>query len=87
MTGVTIYTSMLCGYCSAAKRLLNGKGIEFNEIDVTMRPKVRAEMTTRANGCTSVPQIFIDDRHIGGYNDLVALDRDGNLDPLLRTNN
>jgi len=80
---IEIYTSPLCGYCHAAKRLLNEKGVSFAEIDVAADPKRRQEMMGRAQGRHTVPQIFIDDAHIGGYDDIAALDRNGKLDPLL----
>jgi len=80
---VEIYTSSLCGYCSAAKRLLEQKGIAFHEIDVTFDPETRRAMTLRANGRTSVPQIFVNGEAIGGCDDLYALERAGNLDALL----
>lgn len=83
MAQIQIYTSMWCPYCTMAKRLLNGKGAEFEEIDVTMNAHERAKMVDRAGGKTSVPQIFIDDVHIGGCDELHALDGDGGLDPLL----
>ena len=83
MSGVTIYTAALCGYCSAAKRLLHDKGVEFAEIRVTLSPDLRKEMSQRANGRTSVPQIFIGDRHVGGCDDLMTLERQGELDALL----
>jgi glutaredoxin 3 len=83
MARVEIYTRMFCGYCTAAKGLLGRKGIEFEEYDITLGGPKRAEMLQRANGRTSVPQIFIDDVHVGGSDDLHALDRDGRLDPML----
>lgn len=83
MAKVVIYTSALCGYCHAAKRLLGEKGVAFDEIDVTFKPDARAQMRERAAGRSSVPQIFIDDVHIGGCDDLYALDSAGKLDPLL----
>ena len=83
MAKVEIYTSMLCGYCHAAKRLLKERGASFTEYDVGMDFEKRAKMTERAGGRTSVPQIFIDDRHIGGCDDLYDLDRAGGLTPLL----
>ncbi|MBR9841567.1 MAG: glutaredoxin 3 [Rhodobacteraceae bacterium] len=83
MKDVEIYTSPLCGFCHAAKRLLNSKGVEFNEIDVWQSPERKPEMIQRANGGRTVPQIFIGDVHVGGCDELYALDRDGKLDPLL----
>lgn len=83
MAKVEIYSSKLCGFCYAAKSLLKGKGVDYKEIDVTFRPGRRGEMMRRANGRHSVPQIFIDDVHVGGCDDLVALDRAGRLDSML----
>lgn len=83
MTTVEIYTSPLCGYCHAAKRLLTGKGVPFDEIDVMGKPETWRAMTRRASGRRTVPQIFVGDRHVGGYDDLSALERAGRLDPLL----
>lgn len=83
MKPIEIYTSPLCGYCHAAKRLLNQKGLSFSEIDVLMQPSRKKEMVQRAGGRTSVPQIFIGETHVGGYDDISALERAGKLDPLL----
>lgn len=83
MPPVTIYTKGWCPYCSAAKDLLREKGVAFNEIEVTGREAERAEMMKRSGGRTSVPQIFIGDRHVGGCDDLYGLDRRGELDALL----
>ncbi|MBZ4689539.1 MAG: glutaredoxin 3 [Cereibacter changlensis] len=83
MKPVEIYTTPLCGYCHAAKRLLGAKGVAFTEIDVSRDPALRAAMTKRANGGRTVPQIFIGDKHVGGSDDLHALDDAGKLDPLL----
>ena len=83
MASVEIYTSPTCGYCHAAKRLLAQKGVNFNEVDVARHPERRPEMMERANGRRTVPQIFIDGRHVGGCDDLYALDAQGKLDPLL----
>lgn len=80
---VTIYTTMLCPYCHRAKHLLKRKGVTYNEIDVTLRPQERAVMRDRAGGRHTVPQIFIGERHVGGCDDLYALDIDGRLDELL----
>jgi glutaredoxin 3 len=79
---VVIYTTGLCGYCASAKALLHKKGAQFTEIRVDKEKGMRAEMEQRA-GRTSVPQIFIGGRHIGGFDDMVELDQDGELDPLL----
>ena len=83
MAKVEIYTSMLCGYCHAAKRLLKERGAQFVEYDVGCDGEKRAGMTERAGGKTTVPQIFIDGRHVGGCDELYALDRTGELAPLL----
>jgi glutaredoxin 3 len=83
MVKVEIYTKFLCPYCTRAKSLLASKGVEVVEYDISMGGPKRAEMIQRANGRTTVPQVFIDDRHIGGSDDLAALDRAGGLDPLL----
>lgn len=83
MQPVTIYTSPLCGFCHAAKRLLKSKNVEFNEIDVMMKPAKKQEMMARANGRHTVPQIFFGDIHVGGCDDLFDLERGGKLDPLL----
>ena len=83
MKSVEIYTSPLCGYCHAAKRLLTQKGISFSEVDVLVDPTRKPEMIQRANGGRTVPQIFVGDTHVGGCDDLFALERDGKLDPLL----
>ena len=83
MAKVEIYTKMLCPYCSRAKRLLSDKGVAFEEYDITMGGPKRAEMLDRAQGGSTVPQIFIGETHVGGYDDMAALDRHGELDPLL----
>ncbi|MCB1481184.1 MAG: glutaredoxin 3 [Rhodobiaceae bacterium] len=83
MKDVTIYTQALCGYCTAAKRLLERKGAQFTEIDVTFDPEKRAVMRERAGGRNSAPQIFIGETHVGGCDDLYELDERGGLDPLL----
>lgn len=84
MAHIEIYSSGFCGYCHRAKRLLASKGVAFEEIDVDMDFAKRREMSARAGGRTSVPQIFIDGKHVGGCDDLHALDRQGDLDALLR---
>jgi glutaredoxin 3 len=83
MAKVEIYTRDWCGYCARAKRLLSERGAEFAEYNVGDDAAALQAMQTRAPGRTSVPQIFIDDRHIGGCDDLVALDGAGQLEPLL----
>lgn len=83
MKNVEIYTSPLCGFCHAAKRLLKSKGVEFLEIDVWRNPERKPEMIQRANGGRTVPQIFVGDVHVGGCDELYALEREGKLDPLL----
>jgi glutaredoxin 3 len=80
---VIVYSQPFCGYCSAAKRLLQQKGVEVAEVDVMVEAGRRAEMVERSGGRRTVPQIFIDGRHVGGYDDLSALDRSGELDRLL----
>ena len=83
MQPVEIYTSPLCGFCHAAKRLLTQKGVNFAEVDIARQPEKRAEMMQRANGGRTVPQIFVGDTHVGGCDDLFALERAGKLDALL----
>ncbi|MEO1329804.1 MAG: glutaredoxin 3 [Pseudomonadota bacterium] len=80
---VEIYTSPFCPYCIMAKRLLGQKEVSFHEIDVTRTEGAKPEMIERAGGKRTVPQIFIEDRHIGGCDELYSLDRAGELDPLL----
>ncbi|WP_457797756.1 glutaredoxin 3 [Methylocystis sp. S23] len=83
MARIEIYTTPTCPYCIAAKKLLTQKGAAFEEISVAGDPEGRAAMTARAGGRATVPQIFVDGRHIGGCDDLYALDGEGGLDPLL----
>lgn len=83
MNSVEIYTSPTCGFCHAAKRLLDQKGVNFSEVNVNAQPQKRAEMVQRANGRRTVPQIFIGRTHIGGCDELYALERAGKLDGLL----
>lgn len=83
MAKIEIYSSPLCGYCHAAKRLLTKKGVAFEELNVLTSPEKRTEMMGRTGGRTSVPQIFIDGQHIGGSDELHELDFDGDLDPML----
>ena len=80
---ILVYSTPFCGYCAAAKRLLTAKGAEYTEIDVMMDPERRQEMLAKSGGLRTVPQIFIDGRHIGGFDELNALDKAGGLDPLL----
>jgi glutaredoxin 3 len=84
MPEITIYTKRWCPFCSAAKDLLDEKGAAYTEVDVEGKPEARREMIQKAGGRTTVPQIFIGDRHVGGCDDLYALDGQGQLDPLLR---
>ena len=84
MATVEVYSSMLCGFCYRAKKLLEQKGVSFTEIDVMVHPSRRAEMVARSGGRSSVPQIFIDGRHIGGCDDLYALEASHKLDSLLQ---
>ena len=81
---VEIYTTLFCPFCIRAKQLLDSKGVMYYETDVTTRLSLREAMTKRAGGRTSVPQIFIGGQHIGGCNDLLALERSGQLDRLLQ---
>lgn len=83
MKPVEIYTSPMCGFCHAAKRLLKDKGVNFAEINVWSDPARKPEMIQRANGGRTVPQIFVGDIHVGGCDDLYALERAGKLDALL----
>lgn len=83
MRPVEIYTTPYCPYCHAAKRLLQKKGVNFSEIDVSQDLGLRAKMTQRAGGRRTVPQIFIGGTHVGGSDDLHALDHAGKLDPML----
>jgi glutaredoxin 3 len=84
MPAITIYTKSWCPYCSAAKKLLSEKGVAFTEIDIEKTPEARAEMIQKAKGRSTVPQIFIGDRHVGGCDDLYDLDDRGQLEPLLQ---
>ncbi len=83
MAEVELYTTMFCPYCTRARALLQRKGVAFVDIDIAAEPKRRNEMIRRAGGRTTVPQIFIGGEHIGGCDELVALDRAGGLDPKL----
>ena len=79
---ITIYTTRFCSYCVRAKRLLKRKGVEFSEIQIDNHRRLRKEME-RLSGRSTVPQIFIEGRHVGGYDDMASLDRQGLLDPML----
>ena len=83
MQPVEIFTTPYCGYCFMAKRLLEREGVAFAEFDVSRNPSMRTTMTQRAAGRRSVPQIFIGQSHVGGFDELLALHRAGELDPLL----
>ncbi len=83
MAEVTIYTRMMCGYCAAAKRLLDNKGVDYTEHDASFSPDLRQEMINRANGRSTFPQIFVGETHVGGSDELHALERSGRLDALL----
>lgn len=83
MADIIIYTRDGCGYCARAKSLLDSKGVAYVEHNATRTPEARAEMIARSNGGSTFPQVFINDRHVGGCDDLHALDRAGKLDPML----
>ena len=83
MPDVTIYTRQLCGFCSAAKRLLDSKGVTYTEHDATFDPPLKAEMIKRSGGAQTFPQIFIGSEHVGGCDDLMAAERSGALDAML----
>jgi len=83
MAKIEIYTTMICPYCIRAKRLLESEDLSYEEIDVSASREARTAMSKRANGRTSVPQIFINDTHIGGSDDLAILHRTGKLKPLI----
>ena len=83
MTRILLYTTPYCGYCRAAKRLLTSKGLDFTEIGVSEDPAKREEMISRAMGMRTVPQIFIQGRHVGGYDELAELEREAKLDAWL----
>jgi glutaredoxin 3 len=83
MAKVEIFSSVFCPYCHRAKKVLDGKRVAYEEIDLMVDPSRREEMVRRAGGRTKVPQIFIDGRHVGGLDELVALEREGTLDRLL----
>ncbi|MAA98486.1 MAG: glutaredoxin 3 [Stappia sp.] len=83
MMSVEIYTRQMCGFCTRAKSLLQQKGVSFREFDATFDPELRKEMIQRTNGGSTFPQIFINETHVGGCDELMALERAGKLDALL----
>ena len=83
MKKITLYSSRTCGFCRAAKNLLDEKGISYKEIDISSDPELRGQMMTKANGNRTVPQIFINDAHLGGFSDLYSLQQSGTLGKLL----
>lgn len=83
MLNIEIYTSPFCGFCYRAKSLLEDKGAEYKEIDILAQPSIRSEMIQRSNGKQTVPQIFFNDQHIGGCDELYALEMEGKLDAIL----
>ncbi len=83
MKKVEIYTTQWCPYCNAAKSMLEAKGVDYEEVDAD-DPEARMAMVQRAHGRRTVPQIFVGDVHVGGYDDMAELERGGKLDPLLR---
>ena len=86
MAEVEVYSSLRCPFCRRAKKLLSGKGVSFKEIEVDWDAALRDEMVKRSNGARTVPQIFIDGKHIGGSDELAALDRAGDLNQMLGLN-
>lgn len=84
MTDITIYTRQFCGFCTAAKRLLDSKSASYRELDASFDAGLKAEMIQRSNGGRTFPQIFIGDTHVGGCDDLMALERAGKLDAMLK---
>ena len=79
MKNITVYSGPMCNFCDAAKRLLSRNNLEFKEIDVSTGPGIRDEMIKKANGRRTIPQIFFDNEHVGGYQELRALEKDGKL--------
>ena len=84
MKKVVIYTGPMCNFCSAAKHLLNKKNVSYEEIDIGYDDKKREEMLKKSNGAKTIPQIFIEEKHVGGYVELKALENKGELDRLLK---
>ncbi|RFP90768.1 glutaredoxin 3 [Rhodobacteraceae bacterium 63075] len=87
MKQVEVYSSPLCGFCHAAKRLLKSKDVNFTEYNILTNPKLKPEMIERAAGARTVPQIFIGEEHVGGCDELYALERQGKLDSMLAAEN
>jgi glutaredoxin 3 len=85
-SNITVYSKDYCPYCTAAKNLLTQKGVAYTEVDLTQKPELRDEMVKKAGGRTTVPQIFIGNTHIGGFDDMKALDQQGKLEALLFPN-
>ncbi|MBL4785046.1 MAG: glutaredoxin 3 [Cohaesibacteraceae bacterium] len=83
MANIVIYTRQMCGYCSAAKDLFSKKGLSFTEFDASFKPELKQEMIAKSNGGRTFPQIFVNDRHVGGCDDLFTLERSGKLDALV----
>ena len=83
MKNITVYMGPMCSYCDAAKRLLNKKNIPFKEINIALKEGIMEEMLKKSNGMKTIPQIFIEDHHIGGYDELINLENKGELDKLL----
>ena len=84
MKNIIMYTGPMCNFCEAAKRLLSRNNLEFKEIDISIKDNVRDEMIKKANGKRTIPQIFFDDQHIGGYEEIRALEKDNKLQDLLK---
>lgn len=84
MQKITIYTRAFCPYCSRAVSLLQKKGVDFTEIDAGMDPDRKQEMVSRSNGARTFPQIFVGEQHIGGCDEMMALERAGKLDPMIQ---
>ena len=83
MKKITLYSTRTCGFCRAAKSLLDDKGVSYKEIDISSDPELRGQMMTKGNGSRTVPQIFINDAHLGGFSELYSLQQSGTLDKLL----
>ena len=84
MKNITVYSGPMCNFCDAAKRLLSRNNLNFNEIDISTKEGLRDEMTKKANGRRTIPQIFFDDKHIGGYDEVRALEKNNKLKDLLK---